>query len=433
MTSRSRYFLIILGTIAFIILAPIIVLFVLGIKYDFGSHKFVRTGIITVTTQPKGAEIFLNGKDYGPTPTTIRFLAAGGYDVKISKPGYFDWNKRLEVRSTYVTTINQDTRNLVLYFANSQSQKIADQVQNFYLGASKILYLDNNKLYFANNSSPTETQSLSLNSSLNNFKIIASRNENYYLIYSANKYFVFDASKLQLTDISKFIPSGSKDFGISDAGNIYAINKNNLIEINLSDPDTIITLYSNILNYFIQSDSGIYALQKDLINKNFSIIHFYDHSQAQTLLTNVPNWNNAEIKLNSQNQIFIIGDGSLYTYTDQWNRIADYVNDIKFYDQYGKVLVYGDHEIDIYDTFDASTTLITRSSQQLADPVADIGSGYVFFNAGGAIQNIEIDNRDHQNNYKFAAVSANSKFELANDNINIFFLNAGVLQKLQVR
>jgi hypothetical protein len=44
--------------------------------------------LITVTTEPPGAILWLNGEEVGATPVTVPFTWYGAYDVVIRKDGY---------------------------------------------------------------------------------------------------------------------------------------------------------------------------------------------------------------------------------------------------------------------------------------------------------------------------------------------------------
>jgi hypothetical protein len=55
--------------------------------------------VVEVNSYPPGADIILNGKLVGNTPSTLR-LAAGDYKIRIRKHGYQTWDKALKVDGT---------------------------------------------------------------------------------------------------------------------------------------------------------------------------------------------------------------------------------------------------------------------------------------------------------------------------------------------
>lgn len=54
-------------------------------------------GMLDVNSNPMGANITINGKPYGDTPTTIENLLVGDYDVVLTKPGYASVSQRVTV------------------------------------------------------------------------------------------------------------------------------------------------------------------------------------------------------------------------------------------------------------------------------------------------------------------------------------------------
>ena len=77
MTLRKRYILIIIGVIIFFTATPLLIMGIQGYIYDFDQKKFVKTAILVIKTDPKGAEITLtgpSGSKHFKTNKTIRFL-----------------------------------------------------------------------------------------------------------------------------------------------------------------------------------------------------------------------------------------------------------------------------------------------------------------------------------------------------------------------
>lgn len=108
MTGTRRNILISLAIMAFLIGATIIVVYY-GKGYRFGFDKgkleFAGTGLFVATSNPDGAEVFVNGHLTTATDSTVN-LAPGEYDIKISKEGYFSWQKKIKVQKEVVTKVN---------------------------------------------------------------------------------------------------------------------------------------------------------------------------------------------------------------------------------------------------------------------------------------------------------------------------------------
>ena len=54
----------------------------------------MRTATVEVTSLPTGADVDLDGKFVGNTPTTLR-LAPGDYTLLVTKAGYKSWTRTL--------------------------------------------------------------------------------------------------------------------------------------------------------------------------------------------------------------------------------------------------------------------------------------------------------------------------------------------------
>lgn len=55
---------------------------------------------LKVDSDPSGAEVFVNGVSRGVTPASLEDLVAGAADVKVSKPGYEPYSRRMTFEST---------------------------------------------------------------------------------------------------------------------------------------------------------------------------------------------------------------------------------------------------------------------------------------------------------------------------------------------
>jgi hypothetical protein len=56
-------------------------------------------GISEITSQPDGAEIFLDDKFVGSSPATLR-IAEGVHTLILKAPGHADWNRAINMRKT---------------------------------------------------------------------------------------------------------------------------------------------------------------------------------------------------------------------------------------------------------------------------------------------------------------------------------------------
>jgi PEGA domain len=62
------------------------------------------TGTVSITSDPEGAEIFVDDKFFGEAPATLR-LPVGMHSIVLKIPGHADWHRTLEVLKGNKTTL----------------------------------------------------------------------------------------------------------------------------------------------------------------------------------------------------------------------------------------------------------------------------------------------------------------------------------------
>lgn len=73
-----------------------------GYQPDFNDgFKFKATGLLSATSKPKSASVFINDRLFTATDDTIN-LSPGKYRVKIVKDGYLPWFKNIEIQKEMV-------------------------------------------------------------------------------------------------------------------------------------------------------------------------------------------------------------------------------------------------------------------------------------------------------------------------------------------
>lgn len=90
----------------YLIICPLIILRMLGFVPDPLSHQWVKTGIIYVSSNPPDAAVFLNGRRMPETtPTIIRDLTRGTYQLRMELPGYEPWENNVPVVDRKATSV----------------------------------------------------------------------------------------------------------------------------------------------------------------------------------------------------------------------------------------------------------------------------------------------------------------------------------------
>ena len=93
----------------FVIGAPVIVLYTAGYRLNLSTWRVQRTGVIAITTIPRGASVTMNNVLIADkAPYVAQRLTPGNYDVLLQKTGYRSWNQHVDVGSgstTYITAL----------------------------------------------------------------------------------------------------------------------------------------------------------------------------------------------------------------------------------------------------------------------------------------------------------------------------------------
>lgn len=101
----KKQLLIILGIFGFLFAGTILVImYGRGYRLSFNNNKpdVSGTGLLVATSNPNGASVYIDGHLTTATDNTIN-LPPGKYDVKISKEGYFSWQKQIKVQEEVVS------------------------------------------------------------------------------------------------------------------------------------------------------------------------------------------------------------------------------------------------------------------------------------------------------------------------------------------
>jgi len=82
----------------YLILTPLIIARMLGFVSNPLTHRFVKTGLVYVSTNPPDATVFMDGRMiHGSTPVVIRDLTPGKHFIRLQLDGYKDWEKSIPI------------------------------------------------------------------------------------------------------------------------------------------------------------------------------------------------------------------------------------------------------------------------------------------------------------------------------------------------
>ena len=122
----------------YIFLLPVIISYSLGYKIDFHALKIYKTGIIRLKSNPAGAFIYLNGKQYRDiTPARVENLKPGAYSVEVVREGFYPWQKEITVRPNMVT----EAGDIVLFPVVQEMNTVTEhKIRDFIMSERGVIY-----------------------------------------------------------------------------------------------------------------------------------------------------------------------------------------------------------------------------------------------------------------------------------------------------
>ena len=100
---RIMFFVVMVVIVGF--LGYITTMYARGYRWDRKSFEFTPSGLLVVTSDPKGAEIYVNGVLKTATDATVN-LPPGNYQVSIKKNSFLTWEKTLRIEKEIVTQVD---------------------------------------------------------------------------------------------------------------------------------------------------------------------------------------------------------------------------------------------------------------------------------------------------------------------------------------
>ena len=132
MTKRTRLIVFFVCVACFFIVAPVLILYSTGERFDFSKMKITAIGGIYVNTNPKADEIIVDNKTIkkpGMLSNDVSFLnlLPKNHAVLIKKNGYVDYSKTLPVQEKQVTKLE----NVLLIKNKLTFNELADKLNQF--------------------------------------------------------------------------------------------------------------------------------------------------------------------------------------------------------------------------------------------------------------------------------------------------------------
>lgn len=142
MTKRTRFVLFSIFVVFYLVIAPLIIFYSLGYRFDFEKRKIISTGGLYLKFWPENVEIFVDGKlKKKINPLSNEILIQGLFPKKhtvlVKKDGYNQWEKTLEIKEREVTKVE----NVTLIKEKIIFEKLKENIKDFYISSNGDLIL----------------------------------------------------------------------------------------------------------------------------------------------------------------------------------------------------------------------------------------------------------------------------------------------------
>lgn len=391
--------------LAFLIVAPLLILNTQGYRLDLKKMKIVETGGLSIKTSVPEVSIFINDQYKNKTSNfsrdlLIQNLTPGEYKVRVEKTNYQVWEKTLNIEEKKVTK----AENIYLFPKNIPFQIYKENIKDFFVSP------DNKKIIFLTK----------------NNEIVSLENK---IILNPEKYFA-DIEKIEFFGNSnKIIIKGENSLNqpiyyYLDTTNPSSLTRLKMMEkaedYKLEEETIIYSLDHQILRYnpSLKTSEALKTSAEAFILKDFYNLYTIENGllvRTNLLSKNQENLTEKPLKL-KEYKLFTIADkifvfdesSSLYLFNENkkdWDLFLKTTNNFDYKTRADKVIFSNGYELWLlllkdFDSpfFQKSGSLIflSRFSSTIND-LAWFNDDYFFYLLSNNLMISEIDNRDRIN------------------------------------
>ena len=459
----------------FFVLLPIILNYSRGYRFDTNKNEMVRTGGISINSNPKNAQVFLNGnhkepnffekallpfknvfgirKMGGTTPAIFQSLLPDEYNIEVTKEGYHLWQKTLDVYAEQVLF----AENINLFLQNPEVENIVPA--NVYV---EVFSPDKQNLaYVTKNSDKWELHILDLGTAADSLAYVSSYeikniswsqdNSNLFFRTQANEDYIFiDANNPeQITYLKNFSSTETVSSNLefdnlrwgSASNKLYAQYGHIIYEININTQSIdIFHEFSyqdteSIVDFFVKG-GDIWAIQ--LLSERAELKKFQvqkiapeNNSEISQTVSILPTSIDYEfvhfekdlvsIKNSQSKNIFIINPS--ITHLEKSIIAKFFANDIVWDGNQNRILYWDNFEVGIVslnkenEDLPSHQQIISRYSQQISKAAWSDDENNIILGLENELYAIEVDSRDKRNIHLLAKPDSIKSFVVQDENV----------------
>ncbi len=353
------------------------------------------TGIISVTSDPSGAEVSVDGELEDTTPASVRFVPTGDYTIQLHKNGYWDWQKRLPVVAGHVTYTNPNPEKQIL-LKRETPQELAPEVTSYAAYSKGLVYASGLTLTLIPNlDEPDRTTRTTLPETP--IELITNPTNAFIGIRTAHSFLVLNPDGFVLTDITKQVPTLAQ---VLFTENVALVLTPDHVLLALSFEKLTakpLVLASNVYALRVR-EADLYYIEKEIETGDLhhATITTNGLSNDQLLTKNIPT-QDAHLYIDSEKAVFVLSNKTLYRVNAQPEVIATGVTTGS--DQTGTLSYTAAGELWWYDSSRNTGRLVSRSGEGFTGNIVQPSLQYALFAQGKQLVALELDDRGEQNRY----------------------------------
>ncbi len=397
MDSKARYFIIALLVVVFIVLSPLILLYVTGRTLPFFDPSPTNTGIIDVQSEPDGATVFLNEQEAGSTPTTIRFVKQGWQTVRVTMEGFRPWQKQLFIEAgevTYAGSINDAIRLL----PEAEPIAIDTTINAVAMRDNQILYSKGQEIILYDVINERISNQTTLPFVITNFQ--ATQDNNLWLVTTdQNQRYLMNSSNWQTTALPTVFNSATQ-ISLLDSSSVTGIIDNNLVIGRFGSNQTQ-TLLSNVWGYTIKDGTFYVASETEATYQLATYLWTGTTITKQLVIVSegLPQQQELKFFLTNQKELFMLAGESFYRVNQTLELLNSFVKVVELDPNSQRLTYVTPTEIFFYNFTSNRSELLARTTENLMAANVIPLFGYGFIAGPNGTEAIEIDSRGNQNRY----------------------------------
>jgi len=407
--------------IVFCAVAPILILFTAGYRYNFKKNELQKTGSLVLKSAPFWANIEINGKKISQrTPLRLNNVIPDEYDLRVTKDGYYPWQKKLTVKSQE-TTFAED---IVLFAKTETKELIPENIKwaSFSPAKKSVIYVLNEfnqdylyllelgsgrtSLLYNNGRKFDAPASFRLrDGSLNSTRVVWANDGSRFLFIENGQYSIISATLPKYTiNLTKDINEKNItniDWSISDSNLLYGQSGNKVLSYNIPtqswEPIYNSTQKGNLIDFLV-FDESVYTIEefgkislmaKYPLNATKSVVYKTLELSTPYFRFEDPFENKIGLRETQSDSYYLVNNE-----LDKIQYSHNYINSTDWLAEKRLLLTTSTQDLS-YLKFanDLAETNLTRYSSGLSKGIWHSSANYAYALQDGKIRIIELDDR----------------------------------------